>query len=94
MSATYTDLGATITGPTADLNLGIRLYVDGAPVDAVQLGTSIPGTHEVDYVATDAAGLTSTTTRNVIVSAPTNDNPPPAANDNQATTTAISTGAN
>jgi hypothetical protein len=71
---TYADLGATITGPQQDLNLGIHLYIDGAPMDAVQLDTSTAGTHKIDYVATDAAGLAATSTRTVIVSAPANDN--------------------
>jgi hypothetical protein len=96
---TYADLGATITSPTADLNLGIHLYVDGVAVDAVQLDTSTAATHSVDYVATDPAGLTATSTRTVIVSAAANDNAasstPVAANDNpppiDATGTATTT---
>jgi hypothetical protein len=32
-------------GTQADLNFGIHLYVDGAPTDAVQIDTSLPGTH-------------------------------------------------
>jgi surface protein with Ig-like domain len=92
VGATYVDLGAQITAPQADLNLGIHLYIDGAPTDAVQLDTTQPGTHSIDYVVTDAAGLTSTSTRAVIVSAPANDNqatstPPAAANDSAAATT-------
>ncbi len=97
VGATYADLGATITGPEADLNLDIQLYIDGAPTDAIQLDTTKAGTHSIDYVVTDAANLTSTTTRTVIVGAPANDNvatsspavstttppiPPPVANDN------------
>jgi hypothetical protein len=61
--------------------------------------------HSIGYVVSDSSGLTSTSTRTVIVSAPANDNqatstpsvasssPPlaPASKDNQAaTTTAIS----
>jgi hypothetical protein len=30
VGATYPDLGATITGPQAELNLGITTYVNGA----------------------------------------------------------------
>jgi hypothetical protein len=72
----YADLGATITGPQQDLNLGIHLYVDGAPTDTVQLGTTTPGTHSINYVATDTSGLTATSTRTVIIAAPeaVNDN--------------------
>ena len=29
VGASYTDLGATITGPQADLNLGIQTYLNG-----------------------------------------------------------------
>ena len=61
--ATYSDLGATITGPQADLNLGIHLYVDGTATDAVQLDTSIPGHHTINYAVTGHSGLISTTTR-------------------------------
>jgi hypothetical protein len=62
-------------GPQQDLNLGIHLYIDGAPADALQLDTSVAGTHSLDYVVTDAAGLTATSTRTVIVTAPANDTP-------------------
>ena len=37
VGASYTDLGATITGPQADLNLGIQTYLNGtleSPIDA------------------------------------------------------------
>jgi hypothetical protein len=44
----YADLGATITGPQQDLNLGIQLYVDGASTDAAQIDTTIPSTHSID----------------------------------------------
>lgn len=76
---TYADLGAQITGPQEDLNLGIHLYIDGAAVDAVQLDTSVAGKHTIDYVATDAGGSTATSTRTVIIAAPANDNRAPAA---------------
>jgi hypothetical protein len=91
-SDSYADLGATITAPKADLNLGIHLYVDGAAVHAVQLDTSKAGDHTIDYVVTGHSGLTSTSTRTVIVSAPATGNAPttdassalPAVNDNPA----------
>jgi surface protein with Ig-like domain len=86
VGSTYADLGATITGPLADLNLGIHIFVDGIATDPVVIDTSTTGTHTIDYVITGISGLTSTTTRTVIVSAPANDNAasstPPAANDN------------
>jgi hypothetical protein len=67
---TYNDLGATITGPQADLNLGITTYVNGAPMNSVQLDTSAAATDTIDYVVTDQDGLTSTSTRTAIVEAP------------------------
>jgi hypothetical protein len=69
VGATYTDLGATITGPQADLNLGITTYVNGAPMNPVQLDTSTTATDTIAYVATDQNGLTSTSTRTVIIEA-------------------------
>lgn len=73
------DLGATITSPQADLNLGIHLYIDGTPTDGAPLDTSVGGAHSMDYVVTGHSGLTLTTTRTVIVSAAANDPeaPPP-----------------
>jgi surface protein with Ig-like domain len=98
---TYADLGATITGPQTDLNLGIHLYIDGRAVDAVQLDTTNSAIHQVDYVVTDENGLTSTTTRTVIVSAvAANDNSPAAtstpasANDNSPVVPLAATGTN
>jgi len=87
---TYADLGAVITSPQVDQNLGIHTFVDGIATDPVVIDTSVPGTHSIGYVVAGAAGLTSTSTRTVIVSAPANDNAPPeqasssppAANDN------------
>jgi hypothetical protein len=59
VGATYTDLGATITGPTADLNLGITTYVNGSPMNPVQLDPTQAATDTIDYVVTDQSGLTS-----------------------------------
>jgi hypothetical protein len=67
---TYNDLGVTITGPQADLNLGITTYVNGTETNPVQIDTSGVATDTIDYVATDQSGLTSTSTRTVIVEAP------------------------
>jgi hypothetical protein len=61
---------------TADLNLGINTFVDGAAIDPVVINTTVPGTHSIDYVVSDTQSLTSTTTPTVIVSASANDNEP------------------
>ena len=67
VGTTYNDLGATITGPQADLNLGIQTFVNGAPASPVQIDTSDAATDTIDYVATDQDGRTSTTTRTVFI---------------------------
>ena len=69
VGATYNDLGATIAGPQQDLNLGIKIFVNGVQMSAVQLDTSATATDTIDYVATDQNGLTSTSTRTIIVEA-------------------------
>ena len=66
---TYNDFGATITGPQADLNLGITTYVNGVELSPVQIDTSVAATDTIDYVVTDQNGLTSTSTRTVIIEA-------------------------
>jgi hypothetical protein len=65
----YNDLGATITGPQQDLNLGISTCVNGVAMSPVQIDTSAIATDTIDYVATDQNGLTSTSTRTVIIEA-------------------------
>jgi hypothetical protein len=92
---TYNDLGATITGPQADLNLGITTYLNGILTSPVQIDTSAAATDTIDYVATDQNGLTSTSTRTVIIEgpsiAPTDDassSPEETATTTDATTTA------
>jgi hypothetical protein len=57
-------VGATYT----DLNLSISTY--GSPMDPIQLDTSTAATDTIQYVATGQNGLTSTSTRTVIVEAP------------------------
>jgi hypothetical protein len=59
---TYSDLGATITAPEQDKNLGLKTFLNGTLASTI------------DYVATDQSGLTSTSTRTVIVSAPETSN--------------------
>jgi hypothetical protein len=49
----YADLGATITGPQADLNLGIRTYLNGTLTSNIVIDTSTVATDTIDYVATD-----------------------------------------
>ena len=101
---TYADLGATITGPEADLNLGIKTFLNGALVSNIVLDTSTTTTATIDYVVTDQNGLTSTSSRTVIVEATaaadlppsTEETPPPTeptppAPDTTATTTTTST---
>jgi hypothetical protein len=63
----YADLGATITGPQSDLNLAIKTFLNGQLVPNIVLDTSEAATATIDYVATDGAGLTSTSTRTVII---------------------------
>jgi hypothetical protein len=69
VGASYTDLGATITGPQADLNLGIQTYLNGVLESPITLDTSAAATDTIAYVVTDSQGLTSTSTRTVIVDA-------------------------
>jgi hypothetical protein len=76
--ATYADPGAVITNPQADLNLGIKTFLNGRPVSNIVIDTSSVATDTIDYVATDSAGLTATSTRTVLIR---------AANDNQASST-------
>jgi hypothetical protein len=82
VGASYSDLGATITGPQADLNLGIKTFVNGLFVSNIVLDTSAAATDTIDYVVTDQNGLTSTSTRTVIVEpaiAPSNESTAAAA---------------
>jgi endosialidase-like protein/surface protein with Ig-like domain len=69
VGATYNDLGATITGPQADLNLGITTFLNGTLTSNIVIDTSQAATDTIDYVATDQNSLTSTSTRTVIVQA-------------------------
>lgn len=62
----YNDLGATVTD-NVDTNIGIRTLVGNTPIDEADIDTSSPATYHINYVATDAAGNTATSTRTVIV---------------------------
>ncbi len=97
----YVDLGATVTD-NVDTNLGLRYFVDGIRADTVTIDTSVAGTHTIDYVATDNAGNTATSTRTVIVTDPpssqtgTSASTTPSSNTtpvSAATSTATSTAA-
>jgi Chaperone of endosialidase/Domain of unknown function (DUF5011) len=63
----YSDLGATITGPQADLNLGIKTFLNGTLISNIVIDTSQVATDTIDYVVTDPSGLTSTSTRSIII---------------------------
>jgi hypothetical protein len=84
---TYADPGPTITGPTADLNLGIKTFLNGTLVSNIVLDTTAAATDTIDYVATDSAGLTSTSTRTVLIESA----PPLVPTDNASTAAATST---
>ncbi|HTV26814.1 MAG TPA: tail fiber domain-containing protein [Xanthobacteraceae bacterium] len=75
VGAIYSDLGATITGPQADLNLGITTYLNGVSENPLEVDTSQPATDTIDYVATDQTGLTATSTRTVIIEAVSSTTP-------------------
>jgi hypothetical protein len=64
---TYADPGATISGPQADLNLGIKTFLNGQLVSNIVLDTSNVATDTIDYVATDSTGNTATSTRTVLI---------------------------
>jgi hypothetical protein len=84
---TYNDLGARITGPTADVNLDITTYVNGTLMNPVQLDTTQAATDTIQYVATDQSGLTSTSKRTVIVETTSPMVPSTDAPTSQATST-------
>jgi len=75
VGTTYNDLGATITGPQADLNLGIQTYLNGQLVSQIAIDTTQPATDTIDYVATDGQGLTATSTRTVSIQAASSTSP-------------------
>ena len=63
---TYADLGATVTD-NVDNNLGYKTFLNGALVSNIMIDTSAAATDTIDYVASDSAGNTATSTRTVIV---------------------------
>jgi hypothetical protein len=90
VGASYADLGATITGPQADLNLGIQTFFNGVPVSNIVIDTSAVATDTIDYVATDQNGLTTTSTRTVIVEPAATPLPPTASASSTAATSTVS----
>jgi hypothetical protein len=87
VGAIYSDLGATVTdtaaGQAGDSNLGLTTFLNGAAVQSITIETTEVATDTVQYVATDSAGLTATTTRIVIIESASNG--PAAATDTTAT---------
>jgi hypothetical protein len=69
------------------LNLGITTYVNGTATSPVQLDTTQAATDTINYVATDSEGLTSTSTRTVIVQAALSIVPADASSTSVATST-------
>ena len=68
---TYADLGATVSdtgsGQAADTNVGIKTFLNGTLVSNIIIDTSEVATDTIDYVATDSAGLTATSTRTILI---------------------------
>ncbi|MBI5003520.1 DUF5011 domain-containing protein [Candidatus Kaiserbacteria bacterium] len=92
VGSVYSDLGATITGPTSALNLGISAIVDGGAtttIDQIHIDTSVTGTHTIRYFATDASGVQGSATRTVVVYDPTTTTSP--AEETASGTTTINT---
>ena len=60
-----------------DRNLGYKTFLDGAFVSNIVIDTTQVATDTIDYVATDTAGNTATSTRTVIVESPATREPTP-----------------
>ena len=58
-------------------NLSLKYFLNGALVSDIVIDTTQVATDTVDYVATDASGLTATSARTVIIE--TLAPPPPAS---------------
>jgi hypothetical protein len=54
-----------------DQTLGLKYFLNGALVSNIVIDTSAAATDTIDYVATDSAGNTATSTRTVVVEAAT-----------------------
>jgi Chaperone of endosialidase len=90
----YADLGATVSdtgqGQAGDTNLGLKYFLNGALVSNIVLDTSAVATDTIDYVTTDSAGLTATSTRTVIILA-ASSTPPTSPPTDTTTSAATST---
>jgi hypothetical protein len=64
---TYSDLGALITAPQADLNLDITYLVDGLAAQTPTIDTSFPAEHTITYRVIDPTGAVGEATRTVRV---------------------------
>ncbi len=73
----YADLGATITAPESDKNLGLKYFLNGRLVSDIVIDTTHVTTDTVDYVATDPAGLTATSSRLIVIATAVPSSPPP-----------------
>jgi hypothetical protein len=86
----YADLGATVTdtgpGQAGDANLGYETFLNGTLVSNIVIDTSQVATDTIDYVATDEDGLTSTSTRTVLIEASPSIVPADDASTTAATT--------
>ncbi|MBP9669330.1 MAG: DUF5011 domain-containing protein, partial [Candidatus Pacebacteria bacterium] len=69
VGAQYVDLGANVTDDV-DTNIGMVTVLNGEEVASVTIDTSMPGTHTVQYSATDRDGNVSVATRTVVIISP------------------------
>ena len=88
----YADLGATVSdtgsGQAGDTNLGIKTFLNGTLVSNIVIDTSSVATNTIDYAATDQAGLTSTSSRTVLIEDVASLAPTATTTDATSTTTA------
>lgn len=87
---TYNDLGATIAGPQADLNLGIQTFLNGTLTSSIVIDATQAATDTVAYVVTDQNGLTATSSRTIIIEGAANTG---TASTTDATSTTAATSA-
>ena len=75
VGASYDDLGATVSdtgaGQAGNTNLGYKTFLNGTLVSNIVIDTSEVATDTIDYIATDTAGLTATSTRTILIEAAT-----------------------
>jgi hypothetical protein len=61
-----------------DRNLAYKTFLNGTLVSNIVLDTSAVATDTIDYVATDTAGNTATSTRTVVIESLATREPTPA----------------